>query len=285
MFLLWKESFRMKRKINEILMSSCVDRWRSKMCLILFAYQVHPEYPLILAANRDEFYERPSRSAYIWPEEILAGQDEKEKGTWLGFHREGKFAAITNYRDGKQSDKKNAPSRGELAVKFLKSNGSQKTFAHWLQENGPSYNGFNLIFGDRKELWYYSNQSNKEAEKLSPGIYGLSNHLLNTPWPKVVRGKEYLSEELNFSKPDFEKILNFLANEEKAPEEKLPQTNIKKDWEKLLSSIFICAPLYGTRCSTVALWDKEGNLDFWERTFSPQKEQRTIHFHWKEERK
>lgn len=255
------------------------------MCLILFAYQVHPKYPLVIAANRDEFYRRPSKPAYIWPEKILAGQDEKEKGTWLGFNPEGKFAAITNYRDGKLSDKKNAPSRGELAVKFLKNNLSSKAFAHWLEKNGPLYNGFNLLFGDKEELWFYSNQSNKAAGKIPSGIHGLSNHLLNTPWPKVVRGKEYLSKELDCSKPDSEKIFNFLANEEKVPEEKLPQTNIKKDWEKLLSSIFIRSPLYGTRCSTVAFWDKEGQLDFWERTFSLQEEQKTIHFHWKGERK
>ena len=165
------------------------------MCLILFAYKVHPSYPLVLAANRDEFYDRPTQSADFWPDhpQLLAGIDLQEKGTWLGVTKEGKFAAITNYRDP-ASWKTAAPSRGKLVRDYLVGDLNPENYLKEISAHARDYNGFNLLLGDRENLWVFSNQG--DAKKLQPGIYGLSNHLLDTPWPKVQRGKQLLKKAL-----------------------------------------------------------------------------------------
>ena len=166
------------------------------MCLIVFAYNVHPSYRLILAANRDEFYERPSAPADFWEDQphVLAGRDLKEGGTWLGVTKKGKFAAITNYRDP-ASWKNNAPSRGGLVSSYLCGNQSTGEYLDKISRQAQLYNGYNLIVGDRHEIFAYSNRG--EKQKLETGIYGLSNHLLNSSWPKVFRGKKLLKAALN----------------------------------------------------------------------------------------
>ena len=203
------------------------------MCLILFAYKVHPAYNLILAANRDEFYERPSASADFWEDspQVLAGRDLQEGGTWMGIDRAGRFAAITNYRDP-ASLKNNAPSRGGLVSSYLCGNQSTDGYLEEISRQTQLYNGFNLIAGDRRELFAYSNRG--EKQKLNPGIYGLSNHLLNTPWPKVLRSKKLFTAALNKKGAELEDALFALLLDRKIPaDNKLPDTGIGLEWERV----------------------------------------------------
>jgi uncharacterized protein with NRDE domain len=240
------------------------------MCLILFAYKVHPSYNLILAANRDEFYERPSSPADFWEDapQVLAGLDLKEGGTWMGIDRAGRFAAITNYRDP-ASLKNNVPSRGGLVSSYLCGNQSADDYLEKISRQAQLYNGYNLITGDRHELFAYSNRGAKQ--KLNPGIYGLSNHLLNTPWPKVSRGKKLLTATLNKKGTELEDALFALLLDRKIPaDNKLPDTGIGMEWERVLSSIFIASPVYGTRSSTILLIGKNGRVKFVEKVYDGQ---------------
>jgi len=237
------------------------------MCLILFAYNVHPSYNLILVANRDEFYERPSSPADFWEDapRVLAGRDLKEGGTWMGIDRAGRFAAITNYRDP-ASWKNNAPSRGGLVSSYLCSNQSNDDYLDKISRQAQLYNGYNLIVGDRRELLTYSNRG--EKQKLNPGIYGLSNHLLNTPWPKVSRGKKLLKAALEKKGAELEETLFALLADRKIPaDNKLPNTGIGLEWERVLSPIFITSPIYGTRSSTILLIGKNGRVKFVEKVY------------------
>ncbi len=158
------------------------------MCLIVFAWRQHPDFPLIVAANRDEFYERPTLAADFWADhpEVLGGRDLKEMGTWLGITRKGRFAALTNYRDPLHV-RADAPSRGWLVRDFLTGERGAEDYLARLRDRGAAYNGFSLILGDAAGLYYYSNRGEEGPAALAPGVYGLSNHLLDTPWPKVRR--------------------------------------------------------------------------------------------------
>ena len=237
------------------------------MCLILFAYKVHPSYNLILAANRDEFYERPSSVADFQEDapQVLAGRDLQEGGTWMGIDRAGRFAAITNYRDP-ASWKSNAPSRGGLVSSYLCGNQSIEDYLDKICRQAQLYNGYNLIVGDRRELFVYSNRG--ERQKLNPGIYGLSNHLLNSSWPKVFRGKKLLKTALNKKGAELEEALfALLADRKITTDDKLPDTGIGLEWERMLSSIFIESPIYGTRSSTILLIGKNGRVKFVEKIY------------------
>ena len=237
------------------------------MCLILFAYQVHPTYNLILAANRDEFYERPSAAADFREDspQVLAGRDLQEGGTWMGIDRSGRYAAITNYRDP-ASLKNNAPSRGDLVSNYLCGNQSADDYLENISRQGNLYNGYNLIVGDRHELFAYSNRG--ERQKLNSGIYGLSNHLLNTPWPKVYRGKKLLKASFDKKGAELEDALFAVLADRKIPtDSKLPDTGIGLEWERVLSSIFIASPFYGTRSSTILLIGRNGRVKFVEKVF------------------
>jgi uncharacterized protein with NRDE domain len=238
------------------------------MCLILFAWRMHEKFPLILGANRDEFYERPSASAAFWDDapDILAGRDLKRGGTWLGISRRGRLAAVTNYRDP-ASLKQDAPSRGELAIDYLCRRESPKVYLKRLDPCAGRYNGFSLLMGDRSELFYYSNRG--EASRLEPGIHGMSNHLIDTPWPKVEQGKRALEELLQSKRdPSPEALLTLLASRSRPPDESLPETGVGLEWERVPSPLFIESPAYGTRCSTVLLIDREGMVTFVERVFN-----------------
>jgi uncharacterized protein with NRDE domain len=244
------------------------------MCLILFSYLKHPRYRLILAANRDEFYERPTKSAGFWEEDgnILAGKDLKLGGTWLGITRNGRFAAITNYREP-GSFKPDAPSRGKLVSGFLEGAAAPCDYLRAAAVSAGKYNGFNILVGDTDSLCYFSNRDGGVKE-LVPGLYGLSNHLLDTPWPKVQLGKRLLGSALN---GDFrpEELFRILGNSIRPDDSQLPDTGIGLDWERILSSVFIKSPVYGTRSSTLVTVDYEGNVDFTERVFNshPEPEQ------------
>jgi uncharacterized protein with NRDE domain len=236
------------------------------MCLILIAYQVHPRYPLILAANRDEFYQRPTAGAAFWPDalHILAGRDLVHQGTWLGITRGGRFAALTNYRNPREV-KRSAPSRGELVSGFLRSDTSSEDYLERLRADAPAYNGYNLLFGEQDGLYCYSNKSGA-AVKLAPGIYGLSNHLLDTPWPKVVRGKESLAGVVRNAEFSREELFAILADRTLAEDESLPDTGVGLVRERMLSAIFITSERYGTRSSTVLLIDANRKVSFAERS-------------------
>ncbi|GFO68486.1 hypothetical protein GMLC_20650 [Geomonas limicola] len=237
------------------------------MCLILMAYRQHPRYPLIIAANRDEFYERPTRQAGFWEEspDLLAGRDLLRGGTWLGVNRDGRIAALTNYREPHQPDP-TAPSRGDLVSDFLNGTPDPQAYLERLRREGGSYHGFNLIFGTPDALSCYSNRSG-EVVRVEPGFHGLSNRLWDTPWPKVVRGKSALRGLLQQENVAPEALLDLLHDRTPAPDEDLPETGVGLEWERLLAPMFIASERYGTRSSTAILVDYKGTLTFAERRY------------------
>jgi uncharacterized protein with NRDE domain len=229
------------------------------MCLILVAWRAHPDFPLVVAANRDEFFARPTAPAGWWDEapDILAGRDLQAGGTWLGVNRRGVFAGLTNFRDPSRQ-RPDAPSRGALVAAGLAGEAPVAERLAWLARHGGAYNGFNLIFSDSRELAVHESVSGN-GQVLGPGIYGLSNHLLDTPWPKVVAAKSRLHTALE-SLPDTAALLALLRDDRPAPDDALPRTGVSLEWERLLSAAFIRAPGYGTRSSTVILTDRAGRV-------------------------
>ena len=241
------------------------------MCLLLIGINSNPNFKLIIAANRDEFYGRTTWPAHFWVDypSILAGKDLKAGGTWLGITKTGKIAAITNFREGLKP-KDNVPSRGLLTLSFLAGKISGNDYLTAVQKNAFDYDGFNLILGSTDALYYFSNKQNL-IEKLEDGIYGLSNGLLNSNWPKVVESKDKFRNALksNFSTNELFEILY----DQSLPDEKLlPNTGIDFQIERVLSSVFIKTEKYGTRCSTVITIDNSDNVRFIERTFNPRNE-------------
>lgn len=236
------------------------------MCLILLAWQAHPDYPLVVAANRDEFFSRRTAAADFWDDApfVLAGRDLEAGGTWLGVTRTGRFAALTNFRDPARN-RAGAPSRGELVSRFLTGMQAGTAYLEEIESSSSHYNGFNLIFGNLDGLWCFSNCGEGER-RLVPGIYGLSNHLLDTPWPKVARGKSALSEALR-ALPDEAPLFALLRDDRMAPDEALPRTGVSLDWERLLSAAFVRSPEYGTRSATVLLADRSSRVRFIEQTY------------------
>jgi uncharacterized protein with NRDE domain len=252
------------------------------MCLILLAHRIHPSYPLILAANRDEYYHRPTAPASFWETEpqILAGKDLQSGGTWLGISRNGRIAALSNYRDPSRL-LDSAPSRGGLVTEFLLGDLPPARYLEKLRQRSRDYNGFNIIFGDRKNLYAYSNRG-EVPPLLQPGIHGLSNHLLDTPWPKVTQGKKALADILlKGGEPSVEDIFSLLADRSLPADCLLPDTGVGLDTERLLAPLFISGPVYGTRSSSILLIDQDAGVTFIERTHNgtPGKDStRTIRF-------
>ena len=240
------------------------------MCLILLSYEMHPKYRMVLAANRDEYYDRPTAPVSFHGDspEVLGGRDLKHLGMWLGITRFGRFAAITNHRDPR-SNIPDAPSRGFLVRDFLTGNESPVNYLEYVKSIGYQYNGFNLLVGDRSELYYYSNRGNT-IEKLKSGLYGLSNHLMDTPWPKIIKGKSDFMKLLNGSEDiDPEAIFDILRDGSCPPDSMLPDTGVDLEWERILSPLFITSELYGTRSSSIIFIEREGGVTFLERTFIP----------------
>lgn len=237
------------------------------MCLILLSYRNHPSYRLILAANRDEFYDRPTAPLGFWDEapHVLAGRDLKSGGTWLGITKAGRICAITNFRDP-AVQLTDAPSRGLLVANYLKGSESPQIYLQKVKEAGERYNGFNLLAGDESGIFYCSNRTDKIV-RLSPGIHGLSNNLLDTPWPKVAKGKRCLEKILSSSEIDCESLFELLSDRNMPPDSDLPDTGVGIEWERLLSPLFIRSEIYGTRSSSIVLIGKE-NITFMERTYT-----------------
>jgi uncharacterized protein with NRDE domain len=237
------------------------------MCLILLAWQVHPGYPLVVAANRDEFHARPTDTADFWQDApILAGRDREAGGTWMGISRSGRFAALTNYR-APEHHVAGRPSRGHLVADYLAGTQSPNDYLAAKADFGRTCNGYNLLLGDGSHLFWNSNVSG-ETRELPPGIYGVSNHLLDTPWPKVGAGRTALVAALD-RLPDDQSLFELLADPTVHPDAHLPQTGVPIEWERLLSAAFIRSTDYGTRSSTVLCVGHDGMISFDEKTWQP----------------
>jgi uncharacterized protein with NRDE domain len=235
------------------------------MCVLAFAWQQHVGYPLILVGNRDEFHRRPAAPAGWWDDapDILAGRDLQAGGTWMGFSRSGRFAVVTNFREPPdlQPDSR---SRGELVSDFL---GSRRPPRSWQDTvEADAYGAFNLIFGDPSEIRYMTNRG-PASGPLAAGVYGLSNHLLNTAWPKVTKTREGLRACIGEQTPDVECLFSLLLDDEIVPDDDLPDTGVPRAWERRLSPVFIRSPLYGTRSATVMMLSRDGQAFLEERTF------------------
>ncbi len=239
------------------------------MCLIVFAWNAHPDYRLIVAANRDEWHDRAAAPAAWWKDhpQILAGRDLKAGGTWMGVTRSGRFAAVTNFRD--PGDRKStARSRGELVTAFLLGDETPAAFLAATKKVTFNYNGFNLIVGDGTSLAYFGSIDGA-IETLEPGVYALSNHTLNEPWPKVTMAKSALEAALQaeMSEPARQvAIYNFLSDKAVAHDGALPDTGVGIEWERALSPALVVSPKYGTRATTILTMATSGDVSFVEHT-------------------
>ncbi len=243
------------------------------MCLIIFAYQENPQIPLVVAANRDELFARPTAQADFWQDQgsgqqILSGRDLQAGGTWLGITRGGRFAAVTNIRDPSQTEPR-PRSRGDLTRQFLAGSESPRQYSESLTNNFEQFAGYNLLVGDSSSLFYVNNQEQK-IWKLEAGIYGLSNGLLNSSWPKVQKGRDNLQSLMN--SPDrlnTDSLISMMSDRSQASDAELPDTGIGKEIERKLSSAFILNPEreYGTLCSTALIFEKSGKMRFSEQNF------------------
>ncbi len=240
------------------------------MCLLVIAYRAHADYPLVVAANRDEWFRRPTALAHFWKDapHLLAGRDLEQGGTWLGITRDGRFAAVTNFREG-SGKRDGAPSRGGLVSEFLTGATSPEQYLRALEPRAGPYSGFNLfagaIGGEGAAMGFFSNR-NGAARLLAPGVYGLSNAMLDDPWPKVVAAKASLAALLRQG-PDLEALLNLLRDRSTAPDHLLPATGVSAEWERKLSAMHILADDYGTRSSTALMVARDGRIALAERTY------------------
>jgi uncharacterized protein with NRDE domain len=252
------------------------------MCLILFALHHHRDWPLVIAANRDEFHQRPTQTASFWEDhpDILGGKDLQEGGTWMGIHTQSlRLAALTNYRNPFLK-KENPPSRGHLVAEYLRQNTPNEAFLRNLQEKGHLYNGFNLICGRPDRLFYYSNEKAPPIP-IPPGVHGLSNHLLDTPWPKVSLGCALLQESLTKGAQE-EDLIHLLQNRNRPPDAALPDTGMGLEWERILSPLFIVSPQYGTRSSTILRVHRSKEIFFTEVSWDAEgRETGRVSFTWK----
>lgn len=237
------------------------------MCLIVFAWRPSQAQPLIVAANRDEFYARPTRPLSQWEDmpSVYAGRDLEAGGTWMGIGALGRFAAVTNIRDPGQT--LGLRSRGELVAKFLAGEQSPEDYMAEMAARASEYTGFNLLAGDAAQLYYLSS-TNPTPRLLGEGVYGLSNAGLNTPWPKLLKARAALTAQLDDPRP--ERLLDLLKDPQPAADADLPETGVGLATEKLLSSVFIASPNYGTRASTVLIVNADGTRQMIEHSFGPQ---------------
>jgi uncharacterized protein with NRDE domain len=257
------------------------------MCLAVIALDAHPRYRIVIAANRDEFHARPAAPAHWWTSGMLAGQDLIGGGAWFGVSRSGRWALVTNFREGIPRDP-GAPSRGELVTGALLDSSPPLLCAAAIARDGTRYHGFNLLVGEITNLPHSSSQGGRDTREPSPddrstaayvsnrasgaialsaGIHGLSNHLLETPWPKLVRSKARLADALDGEELDSAAVFALLADREPADDAILPMTGVSRERERMLSSAFIVSPDYGTRCSTVFTLAQDGSAHFVERSF------------------
>lgn len=237
------------------------------MCLIVLAWRPGHALPLLVAANRDEFHARPTAAMAEWPDApgLIAGRDLQAGGTWLGIGPGGRFAALTNIRD--PHAEQGSRSRGELPLRFLQGNQGPEAFLNELRREADEYSGFNLLVGDSQALWHFNSQSG-QAQALPPGIHGVSNADLDTPWPKLQQARAALAEALEAA--DEASLFALLADPRRPDDTALPHTGVGLDLERLLGSVFIASPTYGTRASTLLYTYADGTRRIIERSFGPE---------------
>tara|TARA_R110002072_G_scaffold74374_4_gene176264 strand:- start:35545 stop:36321 length:777 start_codon:yes stop_codon:yes gene_type:complete len=238
------------------------------MCLLLFSFNRRPDYPFILIANRDEFFERPTAPAKFWDDcpSVLAGKDLRHGGSWMGVNIDGRIAAVTNYREPSENNPA-AISRGALVSDYLQGKVSAEDYMQKVMMQHHYYNEFNLLVGDKQSLLFFCSVTG-DCQKIKPGVYGVSNGKLDSPWPKVDKGKLALEKIIQEKeKPEPEKLFELLSDKTLAADNELPSTGVSLEWERRLSPLFVRSENYGTRSSTVLLRDKQGEVFFTERTF------------------
>ena len=236
------------------------------MCLIVFAWKAHPDYELILAANRDEFHSRPSQDAHWWPDQphILAGRDLQAGGTWLGTSRTGRFATVTNYRE-QQKARGGLRSRGEIVTNFVSEDVDPMTFVASI--DGDNYAGVSVLAADREKICYVSNRGD-DPVSLAPGIYGLSNASLDAPWSKLLRSKEALATLIDRDTVNSTELFRILSDRTPAASSEIVTNDLPFTLARALTAPFIVADDYGTRCSTTLLYANDGRVEFSERRFA-----------------
>lgn len=238
------------------------------MCLVVLAFDCHPRYRLILAGNRDEFHDRPTAPLAWWNDTpaILAGRDLAAGGTWLGLDRSGRLGVITNFRDP-AAHRPEGSSRGTLIPRFLRARAPAAGFAAEVSAETADMSGFNLLLFDGEHLALAANQPAPAARPLPPGVYGLSNHQLDTPWPKLRRAREHFAGLLAQPRPTARQLMRALRDRQPAPDDELPDTGLGVARERLLSAPFIVDPAYGTRCTTVVLVGRDLSIEVEERRY------------------
>ncbi len=243
------------------------------MCLLVLAWRCHPRYRLVVAANRDEYHARPAAALAPWEDlaGVVGGRDLSAGGTWFAIDGARRCGIVTNFREfGRR--RRSAPSRGGLIPAYLATNSSPGTWLRNLETDAPGYAGFNLLLADRESLWYATNRSDQFARELPPGIYGLSNEFLDTPWPKLVRVRARFEALLAESASSDRRALSgelfaMLGDREITAPEALPPSDLSPEWARKLSAPFVLDPSYGTRCSTVLTLSGDDSLDIAERRF------------------
>lgn len=237
------------------------------MCLVVFAWNAHPDYRLILAANRDEFHGRPSQDAHWWPDQphILAGRDLQAGGTWLAMARTGRFATVTNYREQLEA-RAGLRSRGEIVTNFVSADVDAMGFVASIA--GEDYAGVSVLAADQEKICYVSNRGDEPAS-LAPGVYGLSNASLDAPWSKLLRTKQALTTLIETDKVNPTELLRLLADRTPAASSEVATNDIPFKLARTLTAPFIVGDTYGTRCSTTLLIANDGKVDFGERRFAP----------------
>lgn len=249
------------------------------MCILFFAIKQHPKYPVIICANRDEFHQRPTQSMHWWPNnnlltdglltsEVLAGKDLQAGGTWLGLNKQGRFSALTNFRQPQFFDK-NKKSRGDLVLQALANKDNDIT--KQLAESSNNYNAFNLVFGQLDNLICFDSVSEKK-QVLNSGFHSLCNGALDDIWPKMALGQAKLADKIKDYSLDIEQLFKLMKSSQQAQIEHLPKTGVPLNWEQLLSSIFIISPEYGTRTTNIITLDNEGNISIYDQSYNEQGE-------------
>jgi uncharacterized protein with NRDE domain len=239
------------------------------MCLLVLAWQSHPRYRLIVAANRDEFHDRPAAPLGWWSDDprILAGRDLRGTGTWMGAARSGRYGVVTNFRE-LERPATDAPSRGDLVTGYLAATTSPQEYFDDLRQRASRYAGFSVLLGGPRSLHYFSNRAGSAAQPLARGIYGLSNHWLDSPWPKLLRTRTRLSQLIAADDVTPAALFALLADRTPADLDETPDTGLPPEWERALSSPFVVHERYGTRCSTVLLVEHDGRTTMHERRFA-----------------
>jgi uncharacterized protein with NRDE domain len=240
------------------------------MCLVVLSWRVARDHRLLLGANRDEFHARPTAPLHRWAAPpMLAGRDLAAGGTWLGAHEDGRFAVVTNVREGRAAPPAGAPSRGELIPAFFAGGRGPREFLEALAADGTPRAGFTLLLGDARELACWSNVGGEAPRTLAPGTYALANGPLDAPWPKARRARAALEGLVAAGAPTPDALLDLLADRTPAADDELPDTGVGPERERFLSSAFIVGPAYGTRSTTALTIDAAGRLAAVERTYAP----------------